>query len=61
MNLRSIETKINILDRRKDNLFKVLDAFKNINITHTDEEKDSMNKYLEQTIKEDNGFQIVHN
>lgn len=32
-NLDSIEIKVNILDRRRDNLFKILEVFKNLEIT----------------------------
>lgn len=31
-NLDSIEIKVNILDRRRDNLFKILEVFKNISL-----------------------------
>jgi len=58
-NLISIEIKISILDRRKDNLFKVLEVFKNININHTEEDKQKMNKFLEMNNKEDNGFELI--
>ena len=37
-NLDSIELKINILDKRRDNLFKILEVFKNLNI-HKIEDK----------------------
>jgi tRNA U34 5-carboxymethylaminomethyl modifying GTPase MnmE/TrmE len=32
-NLDSIEIKVSILDRRRDNLFKILEVFKNLEIT----------------------------
>ena len=34
-NLDSIEIKVNILDRRRDNLFKILEVFKN-NFQHNE-------------------------
>jgi len=38
-NLETIEQLISVLDRRKDNLFKVLETFKNIEIKNSDENK----------------------
>jgi hypothetical protein len=40
-NLDSIECKISILDRRKDNLFKILEVFKNLKLT---DNKENMKK-----------------
>jgi hypothetical protein len=45
-NLEKIEQLICILDRRKDNLFKVLEAFKNIEIKNTDENKLKVKNFL---------------
>ena len=45
-NLEKIEELICILDRRKDNLFKILETFKNLEIKNTEENKIKVKKYL---------------
>jgi len=45
-NLDSIEEKISVLDRRKDNLFRILETFKNLEINHTDENRNRIKKIL---------------
>jgi hypothetical protein len=55
-NLESIEKKINILDRRKDNLFKILETFKNLNIKSNDENKKKVLNFLK-----NNDFEIIDN
>jgi hypothetical protein len=57
-NLDSIETKVSILDRRRDNLFKILEVFKNldvnINSKHDNtEKKDIVEKIIENNKKDD--------
>jgi len=54
-NLDSIEIKVAVLDRRRDNLFRILEVFKNLNITHDDKEinkKDIVTKIVEDNKKE---------
>jgi hypothetical protein len=71
-NLDSIETKVAILDRRRDNLFKILDVFKNIdiknnNIKNNSEEKkeiikkiiDDHNKFKKDNVNVFSGFEII--
>lgn len=45
-NLEKIEELICVLDKRKDNLFKILETFKNLNIKYTEENKIKINKYI---------------
>lgn len=45
-NLGRIEDLIAILDRRKDNLFKVLETFKNLEIKNTEENRLKVKNYL---------------
>ena len=45
-NLETIEQLISILDRRKDNLFKILETFKNIEIKNSDENKLKVKNFL---------------
>ena len=56
-NLDSIELKVSILDRRRDNLFKILEVFKNLNISDSDVNKEKIKKYLDDN--NSNGFEIV--
>jgi len=56
-NLDSIELKVSILDRRRDNLFKILEVFKNLNILDSDVNKEKIKKYLDDN--NSNGFEIV--
>lgn len=64
-NLDSIETKVAILDRRRDNLFKILDVFKNIDIKNNNEEKKEIIKKIiddHNKLKNENtlsGFEII--
>jgi hypothetical protein len=46
-NLESINNKIKILDRRKDNLFKILEVFKNLDIKNTEDNKNKIKEYLD--------------
>lgn len=41
-NLDSIEIKVSVLDKRRDNLFKILEVFKNINKIEKDDTKDKI-------------------
>lgn len=45
-NLETIEQLISVLDRRKDNLFKVLETFKNIEIKNSEENKLKVKNFL---------------
>jgi len=45
-NLDSLEQLIVILDRRKDNLFKVLDTFKHVEFKNTNENKQKVKNFL---------------
>jgi hypothetical protein len=45
-NLEKIEQLISILDRRKDNLFKILQTFTNIEIQNTEENKLKVKNFL---------------
>ena len=55
-NLNSIELKVSILDRRRDNLFKILEVFKNLKISDTKEHTEKLKKVMEK-----NDFEIVNN
>lgn len=59
-NLDSIEIKVEVLDRRRDNLFKILEVFKNINFQNniSPEKKEIINK-LKKDNEITNGFEIV--
>lgn len=46
-NLESIENKIKILDKRRDNLFKILEVFKNLDIKNTDDNKNKIKDFLD--------------
>jgi hypothetical protein len=54
-NFNSIESKISILDRRRDNLFKILEVFKNLKISDTKEHSEKLKKIMEK-----NDFEIVN-
>ncbi len=55
-NLESIEEKIIVLDRRKNNLFKILEVFKNIEIKNTDENKRKVMNFLNRSFSE---FEVI--
>jgi hypothetical protein len=58
--MESIEVKISILDRRRDNLFKVLEIFKNLDFEKTsDLHKEKMKNMLE--IINNNDFELIKN
>lgn len=46
-NLESIHNKIKILDKRRDNLFKILEVFKNLDIKYTDDNKNKIKDFLD--------------
>ena len=46
-NLESIDNKIKILDKRRDNLFKILEVFKNLDIKNTEDNKNKIKEYLD--------------
>lgn len=46
-NLESIDNKIKILDKRRDNLFKILEVFKNLDIKNKINNKNKIKDYFE--------------
>lgn len=57
-NLDKIEQLILILDRRKDNLFKVLETFNTLNIKNTEENKTKVKNFLNSY---NTDFEIIDN
>jgi hypothetical protein len=59
-NLDSIEIKVSILDRRRDNLFKLLEVFKNI-IIKCEDKNNIIKKIIENNKdnKDNNNFEII--